>query len=255
MTSRFQACVTHCESRFDLNQFLNHIFVFTIFTLKVKQTLITKKRVWKRLDYDKFCVHLFLFVVLSTSRCVNEIKNQTQELQKNITINIFSIVFLIKSLFKAQFYWNQKCANVVQTIKRKRWEWTKTHSENRWKNYLHASNVKKKIIAKKKKLKFRKIFETLTNQSTILWRLSCWARIKSHQLKKISKMSNLIQRNANNNRIKIASNFDEKTNMLIKEFFLNTKQINLDNTLTYHYFNVVIELKRIISENEIRVSS
>jgi hypothetical protein len=68
-------------------------------------------------------------------------------------------------------------------------------------------------------------------------------------------MSNLIQRNANNNRIKIASNFDEKTNMLIKEFFLNTKQINLDNTLTYHYFNVVIELKRIISENEIRVSS
>ncbi len=68
MTSRLQACVTHCESRFDLNQFSDHISVFTIFTLKMKQTSITKKRVWKRLDYDKFCAHLLLFVVSSASR-------------------------------------------------------------------------------------------------------------------------------------------------------------------------------------------
>jgi hypothetical protein len=106
MTSRLQTCVTHCESRFDWNQFSNHIFVFTIFMLKMKQTLITKKRVWKRLDYDKFCVHLLLFVALSTSRCVNEIKNLTQELQKSITTIIFSIIFLIKASFKTQFYWN-----------------------------------------------------------------------------------------------------------------------------------------------------
>jgi hypothetical protein len=36
MTRRLQACVTHCESRFDLNQFSDHIFVFTFFTLKMK---------------------------------------------------------------------------------------------------------------------------------------------------------------------------------------------------------------------------
>jgi hypothetical protein len=36
MISRLQVCVTHCENRFDLNQFSNHIFVFTIFTLKMK---------------------------------------------------------------------------------------------------------------------------------------------------------------------------------------------------------------------------
>jgi hypothetical protein len=95
-------------------------------------------------------------------------------------------------------------------------------------------------------------FESFINQSTILWRLVRWARIKSHQLKKISEMSNLMQRNVNNNIIKIASNFDEKMNMLIKQFFSNTKQIDLNNTLTYHYSNVVIELKKIISENEIR---
>jgi hypothetical protein len=120
MTSRLQACVTHCENRFDLNQFSNHISVFTIFTLKMKQTSITKKRVWKRLDYDKFCVHLLLFVVSSASRSENEIKNLTQELQRSNTTIIFSIVSLIKASFKTQSYWNQKCVDVVQTIKRKR---------------------------------------------------------------------------------------------------------------------------------------
>ncbi len=101
MTSRLQACVTHCESRFDLNQFSDHFFVFTIFTLKMKQISITKKRVWKRLDYDKFCAHLLLFVVSSASRSVNEIENLTQELQRSITTIIVSIILLIKVSFKA----------------------------------------------------------------------------------------------------------------------------------------------------------
>ncbi len=122
MTSRLQACVTHCENRFDLNQFSDYILVFTIFTLKMKQTSITKKHVWKRLDYDKFYAHLLLFVASSASRSENEIKNLTQELQRSITTIIFSIVLLIKASFKAQSYWNQKCANVVQTIRRKRRE-------------------------------------------------------------------------------------------------------------------------------------
>jgi hypothetical protein len=104
MTSRLQACVTHCESRLDLNQFSDHISVFTIFTLKMKQTSITEKRVWKRLDYDKLCAHLLLFVVSSASRSENEIENLTQELQRSITTIIFSIVFLIKASFKAQSY-------------------------------------------------------------------------------------------------------------------------------------------------------
>jgi hypothetical protein len=176
----------------------------------------------------------------------------TQELQKSITTAIFSTIFLIKASFKTQLYWNQKCANVVRTIRRKQRKLTETHSKNRCRNYLHASNIKKKIIAKKKKLKFKKIFEIFTDQSSILWRFARWTRIKSHQFKKISKMSNLMQRNANDNMIKFAVNFDEKTNMLIKQFFSNTRQIDLNDTFAYRYFSVVFELKKVISENQIR---
>ncbi len=65
-------------------------------------------------------------------------------------------------------------------------------------------------------------------------------------------MLNLMQRNANNNIIKIVSNFDEKMNMLIEQFFSNTRQIDFNDTFIYHYLSVVFESKRIISENEIR---
>jgi hypothetical protein len=65
-------------------------------------------------------------------------------------------------------------------------------------------------------------------------------------------MSNLMQRNAIDNIIKTASNFDEKTNMLIKQFFSNTRQIDLNDTHAYRYSDVVFASKKIISEDEIR---
>ncbi len=61
-----------------------------------------------------------------------------------------------------------------------------------------------------------------------------------------------MQRDENDNIIKIALNFDEKTNMLIKQFFLNTRQIDLNNMFIYRYFNVIIESKKIILKNEVR---
>jgi hypothetical protein len=65
-------------------------------------------------------------------------------------------------------------------------------------------------------------------------------------------MSNLMQRDAIDNIIKTASNFDEKTNMLIKQFFSSTRQVDLSDTHAYRYFDVVFESKKIISKDEIR---
>jgi hypothetical protein len=61
-----------------------------------------------------------------------------------------------------------------------------------------------------------------------------------------------MQRNAIDNIIKIVLNFDEKTNMLIKQFFSNTRQIDLNDTHAYRYSDVVFESKKVISEDEIR---
>ncbi len=61
-----------------------------------------------------------------------------------------------------------------------------------------------------------------------------------------------MQRDANDNIIKIASNFDEKTNMLIEQFFSSTRQVDLSDTFAYRYLSVVCESKKIISKDEIR---
>ncbi len=61
-----------------------------------------------------------------------------------------------------------------------------------------------------------------------------------------------MQRNANDNIIKIALNFNEKTNMLIKQYFSSTRYIDLNDTFAYRYFSVVFESKKIISKDEIR---
>jgi hypothetical protein len=65
-------------------------------------------------------------------------------------------------------------------------------------------------------------------------------------------MSNLMQRDAIDNIIRTASNFDEKTNMLIKQFFSSTRQIDFSDTHAYRYFDVVFESKKVISKDEIR---
>jgi hypothetical protein len=60
-----------------------------------------------------------------------------------------------------------------------------------------------------------------------------------------------MQRDAIDNIIKTASNLNEKTNMLIKQFFSNTKQIDFSDTHVYRYFDVVFESKKVISKDEI----
>ncbi len=173
MTNRLQICVTHCENRFNLNQFSDHIFVFTIFTLKMKQASITKKRVWKRLNYDKFCAHLLLFVVLSTSRCVNEIENLTQNCRK-----------ASQQLFSRSFFWSKHRSefNFIE-IKNARTQYKQSNAnnENEQKRiqridekiiYMHRMSRRKSSRRKrnwdsKKSLKFLQISRRFSDDSFV----------------------------------------------------------------------------------------
>ncbi len=157
-TSKLQASVTHCENRRDLDQFSNHISISTILTMKIERILNKKKRVWKRFNYDNLATHMRLFIYVFVFISHKNIKFLTRKFQDCINSIIHAIVFLIKSSSRTKSYWNQKCVDVVTTTKRCRREWTAIHIKNSWKTYLHAMNVKKKIIVKEKKLKFKKAF-------------------------------------------------------------------------------------------------
>jgi hypothetical protein len=90
----------------------------------------------------------------------------TQELQRSITTIIFSIVSLIKVSFRTQFYWNQKCANVVQTIRRKRREWTKTHTKKLFTRFeCQEENHREEKEAEIQK-KFRNFYKSVDESLT-----------------------------------------------------------------------------------------
>ncbi len=117
---------------------------------------------------------------------------------------------------------------------------------------LRVSNEKKKIINEKKKMKFRRIFRVICNTSSKLWRLVRWAKFKSHRLRKVSKIFDLIRRNQKDNVLECVNDFDFKTRLLIEFFFFDTINANLSDISTYNYSNAVNEMSELINENEIR---
>jgi predicted RNA binding protein with dsRBD fold (UPF0201 family) len=110
---------------------------------------------------------------------------------------------------------------------------------------------RKKVIVKKKKLKFKKAFQIFIDQTTSLWRLTRWAKKKNHKSKKISKISDLIQKKLDETIIRTTIEFENKIDMLFIQFFSNTKHANLRDTLKYRYLNVVIKTHENIIEEKI----
>jgi plasmid maintenance system killer protein len=252
MIERLQASITHCESKRDLNQSSNHISIFTIFTLKIEQTSVKKRRTWKKIDSERLTSCLRALVVSTFFNNVKNIETFVRKIQLNVQSIIQKAIFMIKESERAQLFWSFKCSEVVTTTKRKRKEWSSLRIEKNWKTYLKFIDVKKKVIVKKKKLKFKKIFEKFTIQTTSFWRFVRWAKLQSHRSKKILKISNLIQKNSLKETTRVVKSFENKANMLTKQFFSETTEADLNDMTSFNYRDVVVKTTLLISEDEIR---
>ncbi len=74
---------------------------------------------------------------------------------------------------------------------------------------------------------------------------------KNHKSKKISKVSNLIQKRLDETIIRTTIEFENKIDMLFIQFFSNTKHADLSDTLKYRYLNAVIKTHENIIEKKI----
>jgi hypothetical protein len=252
MIERLQASITHCESRRDLNQSSNHISISTIFTLKIEQTSVKEKRAWKKIDSERLAFCLRSLVVSASFNNVNDIETFVKKIQLSVQSIIQEAIFMIRESERAQFFWNSKCSEIVATIRRKRRKWSSRRIEKSWKTYLKFTDVKKKVIVKKKKLKFKKIFEKLTTQTASFWRLARWAKSQNHRSKKILKISNLIQKNSLEETTRVVKSFENKAIMLTKQFFSKTIEANFNDMTSFNYRDVVVKTTSLISKNEIR---
>ncbi len=76
--------------------------------------------------------------------------------------------------------------------------------------------------------------------------------MQSHRSKKIFKVSNLIQKNSLEETTRVAKNFENKANMLTKQFFSKTTETDLNDMTSFSYRDVVVKTTSLISEDEIR---
>jgi hypothetical protein len=136
--------VISCETRFDLNQSSNHISIFITFTLEVNFVSIKQKRTWKRVDVEKLCSNLRLFIVSSLLCIVEQMKIFANLIQSSIHEIIETIVSWTKFVSKSKSHWNQKCVDVISTTHRKRRAWSAMRTKQTWQKYLKTTNEKKK---------------------------------------------------------------------------------------------------------------
>jgi hypothetical protein len=186
MTEQLQANITHCESRRDLNQSSNHISIFTIFTLKIEQTFVKERKTWKKIDSERLTSCLRALVVSTSFNNVKNIETLVKEIQLSVQSIIQEAILMIKESERAQFFWSFKCSEVVTTTKRRRRKWSFLRIEKSWKTYLKFIDVKKKVIVKKKKLKFRKIFEKFYNSDSVILTSRSLSEIAKSQIEENS---------------------------------------------------------------------
>jgi hypothetical protein len=252
MFEELQKRLVHCMIKSKFNQSSNHISISIKIMLEMNLKIERQRRAWKKIDIEKL-INVWRDLVASTSLSNRQhVEKYAIRIRQSIKNAMNIVMFWNKSSIETKFFWNDRCVDAMTTIKRKRREWTTTHSTNVWRDYLRVSNEKKKIINKKKKMKFRRVFRVICDISSRLWRFVRWAKSKSHRFKEISKIFDLIRRNQNDNVLECVNDFDIKIRLLIELFFSDTTNANLSDISTYNYSNAVDETSALINENEIK---
>jgi hypothetical protein len=167
MTKKFQKKFIHCMTRSKMNQNSDHISIFIKLMIIVKRNESRRRRAWKNINVDKFMSSWREFVASQSFNCSAQIEDYALKIQQCVLNAIEFFVSWTNFFFEIKFYWNEKCADAVTTMRRRRRKWTTLHIKEIWRNYLKALNEKKRIIAKKKKSSSDKSFDQFATRRRI----------------------------------------------------------------------------------------
>ncbi len=220
MFEKLQKKLIHCMIRSKLNQSSNYISISIKIMLEMNLKIERQRRTWKKIDVEKLINFWRDSVAFASFNRRQHVEKYAIRIRQSIKSAMNIAMSWSRFFIETKFFWNDWCVDAMTTTRRKQREWTTTHSTNVWRDYLRVSNEKKKIINKKKKMKFRRVFRAICDSSSRIWRFARWAKSKSHRSREISKILDLIRRNQKNNVLECVNDFDFKTKLLIEFFFL-----------------------------------
>ncbi len=132
--------------------------------LKIKR----HRKAWKKINVEKLNNVWRDLVVSMSFICREHVEKYANQIRLSIKSAKKIAVFWNRSFSKMKFYWNNRCVEIVTTTKRKKREWTTTHSKKVWRNYLRVSNEKKKRSSiERKKWNFVESFASFLTRRRI----------------------------------------------------------------------------------------
>jgi hypothetical protein len=142
-----------------LNQSSDHISISIKIMLEMNLKIERQRKTWKKINVEKLINFWRDFVEFASFNRRQHIEKYAIKIRQSIKSAMNITMSWNKFFIETKFFWNDRCVDAMTTIKRKRREWTTTHSTNVWRNYFRVSNEKKKIINKEKKWNFVEFFK------------------------------------------------------------------------------------------------
>jgi hypothetical protein len=150
MFKELQKRLVHCMIKSKLNESSNYISISIKIMLEMNLKIERRRKAWKKIDVDKFMHFWRDFVAFVSLNRHQHVEKYAIRIRQSIKSAMNIALFWNKFFIETKFLWNDRCVDVITTIKRKRRKWITKHSTNVKRDYLRVSNEKKKIINEKK---------------------------------------------------------------------------------------------------------
>lgn len=253
-TERLAEHLRRCGVRPDLHQGSDHLPIATELDLEVTDNREKKPRKsWKQLNQEKLQEKLRIYMPYTRSMrntdeidtfaetLISAIQRAAEEATPNARITKYSKPF-----------WTLDCSEAVRQARSKRTAWKTQPTDERWEEYTKATDHKGKIIAKAKRAHWRAITHAASD-SKLLWKLSKWATQRSRLRKEPPQFPPLKRQLEAGNPQTLATEFNEKAEILARKFFPEPRIAELEDLGTTEYPEK-LESNRIIDITDVKTA-
>jgi endonuclease/exonuclease/phosphatase family metal-dependent hydrolase len=204
----------------------DHLPIATMLSFEIDQELPKQHRAWKTANPEKVKEaakkHVPVIPVLESKEQIDQFVGEIEACMYRV---IEETVPLQKISAKAQSFWTPECGEAVRLARNLRRRLATNRDEDGEEQYRKALRAKSKIIKKTKALHFRQEIHDAATSPEGIWKLSKWAKDRSHLPRELPKFPALKLPDGTGT----ASTFDEKVGVLAEQFFPPAPEVDLSD--------------------------
>lgn len=207
--------IIHCQTSQQINHDSDHFPIHTIIDVRAQLTKPKQTYIWKNTNPKTFHEALRK-ELLHINKPTSTAEIDAAIIQILQAYNKAAEAGTPKSnpSIYAKYWWTDKCAQARTNTNRLRRSYQQHPSEESWKEYQQARNMKGRIIAKELRRCHREQIETTSADPKGIWKLAKWARTRNMVMKEAQTVAPTLR-----NDTIIATTPESKSELLTQRFF------------------------------------